>query len=186
LVAALSFGLACGQQVISGGTAAAPAHVIHSVPLANYRAGWCGPAMLAAVLQFHGEKVTGEEIAKQLYLPRHRGSLNLDLLLFARAKGYQVWGGEGTRERVEQAVARNRPVICMVSGEGRGQGPNHFVVVRGYDRAQRIWLVDDGAGAQRAKDTGAFEADWARAGRWMLVIEGRKLTLGAGGEHAKD
>ena len=151
-----------------------PGHVIRGVPFSDYRANWCGPAALAAVLQFYGEKVTAAEIAGDIYLPSYRGTLNLDLLLYARRRSFDAWAGEGTAEKIEQAVARDLPVICMVRSRGRVADRNHFVIIRGYDADRRIWLLDDGGGKEVARKMGEFEEDWRRCGHWMLVVEGKK------------
>jgi hypothetical protein len=55
-----------------------------------------GAGALAAVLQYHGEQMNAQEIADAIYLPGFRGSLNLDLLVFARSRGYEAWAGEGS------------------------------------------------------------------------------------------
>jgi ABC-type bacteriocin/lantibiotic exporter with double-glycine peptidase domain len=153
-----------------------PSHTIRGVPLADYRANWCGPAALAAVLQFYGVSVTAADIAKEIYLPGYRGTLNLDLLLYARKAGFDVWAGEGDAEKVKKAVARGRPVICMVRSRGRVVDRNHFVVIRGYDSLRRTWLLDDGTGKEVARRMLDFEKDWRDCGHWMLVVEGRKPT----------
>jgi ABC-type bacteriocin/lantibiotic exporter with double-glycine peptidase domain len=151
-----------------------PSHVIRGVPFAAYRSDLCGPAALAAVLQFYGEKATAEEIAKEIYLPNYHGTLNLDLLLYARARGFDAWAGEGDAERIREAVAQNRPVICMVRESGRLADRNHFVIIRGYDSARRIWLSDDGDARETPRKMDDFERRWRECSHWMLVVNGKK------------
>jgi len=158
----LSFGCASGGSAPS--PAVPPSHAIQGVPFAAYRNDLCGPAALAAVLQFYGEKVTAEEVARDIYLPNYHGTLNLDLLLYARAA-----------ERMKQALAQNRPVVCMVRESGRIADRNHFVVIRGYDNARRIWLSDDGDARQTPRKMDDFERRWRECSHWMLVVNGRKM-----------
>jgi ABC-type bacteriocin/lantibiotic exporter with double-glycine peptidase domain len=148
-------------------------HRIPRLPFAEQRKDWCGPAALAAVLQYHGEKTTAAEIAKQIYLPGYRGALNLDLLLWARKRGFSAWGGAGSPDRIRQAVARDLPVICMVRRRGPLADRNHFVIIRGYDHPRGLWLVDDGSGKQKEARYADFDRAWQGCGRWMLVIEGK-------------
>lgn len=104
-------------------------HTIPDVPLVAQTADWCGPAALAAVLQYHGEEITPDQIAQEVYLPDYRGALNLDLLLYARRRGFEAWAGEGSVHRITGAVCRNRPVICMVRRGNPLAQRNHFLVV---------------------------------------------------------
>jgi ABC-type bacteriocin/lantibiotic exporter with double-glycine peptidase domain len=168
----LSFGCTSGQGAPS--PAAPSSHVIQGVPFAAYRSDLCGPAALAAVLQFYGENVTAAEIAKDIYLPNYHGTLNLDLLLYARARGFDVWAGEGSAERMKQALAQDRPVICMVRESGRIADRNHFVVIRGYDSVRRIWLSDDGDGRETPRKMDGFERRWRECSHWMLVVNRKK------------
>lgn len=150
------------------------AHHISGVPFAARERNWCGPSALAAVLQFHGEKATAAQIAKDIYLPNYHGSLNLDLLLWARKRGMQVWAATGEADRIKGAVVRDRPVICMVRRRGRLADRNHFVIVRGYDEEKQVWLLDEGNGREEPARMADFGKDWRECGRWMMVVEGKK------------
>ena len=152
------------------------AHRVVSVPLVERNTNWCGPAGLAAVLQYHGKQTSAKEIADAIYLPGFRGSLNLDLLVFARSQGYEAWAGEGSAEKLREAIARERPVVCMVRRENPLASRNHIVVVRGYDTQQGVWFVDSGEGAEETTKAADFEAEWSKCGRWMLVVEGKKIA----------
>lgn len=158
------------------------AHRLDRVPLVERNTNWCGPAALAAVLQYHGEQTNAQEIAEAIYLPGFRGSLNLDLLVFARNRGYEAWAGEGSVEKLRKELARERPVICMVRRGNPLASRNHIVVVRGYDAKQAVWFLDGGEGAEEVTKATDFDAEWARCGRWMLVVEGKKIGEPAAAE----
>ncbi len=147
-------------------------HTIPDVPLVAQTADWCGPAALAAVLQYHGEEITPDQIAQEVYLPDYRGALNLDLLLYARRRGFEAWAGEGSVHRITGAVCRNRPVICMVRRGNPLAQRNHFLVVTGYDSQKGVWVVDSGAGKRETLGQAHFHSEWQACGRWMLIVEG--------------
>jgi ABC-type bacteriocin/lantibiotic exporter with double-glycine peptidase domain len=175
-----ALGMAMALGLVGGGPSAPPrlaalpsSRYVSGVPLAEPHSNWCGPAALAAVLQFHGERAAAAEIARDIYLPGYRGTLNLDLLLWARKRGLEVWAGRGSAPEVKRALVRNRPVICLVRRHGRLADRNHFVVVRGYDDSRRIWLLDDGSGKEHAASGAGFERDWQECGCWMMVVEGK-------------
>jgi ABC-type bacteriocin/lantibiotic exporter with double-glycine peptidase domain len=150
------------------------AYVIQGVPSVAENPNWCGPAALAAVLQYHGEEVSPEEIAEEIYLPDYRGALNLDLLLYARRRGFEAWAGDGSAHQVRRAVSQDRPVICMVRRGNAVAERNHFLVVTGYDFRQGVWTVDSGAGKPETLTATQFDREWSDCGRWMLVVEGRQ------------
>lgn len=210
LAAAMAVGLAHRGLPPPGPKAIPSAHHIQGVPFAERREDWCGPAAMAAVLQFHGEKTTAAQIAKEIYLPGYRGTLNLDLLLWARKQGLEGLGEQrrGVRRRRRRRIAgagcklrrsrsgggpdpaggraRDRPVICMVRRHGGIADRNHFVIVRGYDNSRRIWFLDEGQGKEQTEGMEGFARDWQECGEWMLVVEGRKPAPGASDGHAGD
>jgi len=147
-------------------------HHIAGVPVMEGQRDWCGPAALASVLAYHGGRVSAADIARDIQLPAYRGSLNLDLLLWARARGYHATAGPGSEDALRRAIALDRPVICMIRQRGPVADRNHFVVVRGYDGEKGVWLVDRGQGREEEIAARNFDRDWAECGRWMLTIDG--------------
>ena len=163
------------------------AHRLSEVPLVERSADRCGPAALSAVLRYHGDQVGMGEIAEAIYLPDYRGSLNLDLLLFSRRRGFEAWAGTGSADQLRRALAGNRPVICMVRRSNPLASRNHFVVVRGYDWGREVWFVDSGEGKEDVLRAADFEAEWGRCDHWMLVVEGKKpAATGQQWECSKD
>jgi len=160
-------------QIAGVGLPLPAVHRITGVPRVERTVDWCGPAALAAVVTYHGEQTSAKEIAQEIYLSGFRGSLNLDLLVFARRHGYLVWAEEGTPERVQEAIARDRPVICMVRRKDLLASRNHMVVVTGFDRKRGVWFIDAGGGREEVANVAEFNAEWAGCARWMLVVEGK-------------
>jgi ABC-type bacteriocin/lantibiotic exporter with double-glycine peptidase domain len=156
-----------------------PTHRIADVPLVERNTNWCGPAALAAVLRYHGEEIAAAEIAGDIYLPHYRGSLNLDLLIFARKRGFEVWANASSDDAMRRSIARDRPVICMVRRGNVVARRNHYVVVSGYDSERRVWFLDSGNGREETFTEADFEREWAECGHWMLVVEGKKPTTPA-------
>lgn len=149
------------------------AYHIHGVPFAEPHRDWCGPAALAAVLQYHGEDVNAQQIADDIHLPHYRGSLTLDLLLWARKRGCRAWARTASADLLKRAIARDRPAICLLRKRGRLADRNHFVVVRGYEDDPPVWLLDAGERREQRVANPDFERDWQHCGGWMLVVEGK-------------
>jgi predicted double-glycine peptidase len=98
----------------------------------------CGPSALAGVINYWktktggGESLTPEQIASEVYSPSARGTLGIDLELYARKLGFEVNQYSGTIADLKQHVDKGAPVIVLVD---YGIGPyqrNHFMVVTGY------------------------------------------------------
>lgn len=158
-----------------------PVWHIADVPLVERNTNWCGPAALAAVLRYHGEEIAAAQIADDIYLPHYRGSLNLDLLIYARKRGFEVWANEGSADAMKRAIARGRPLICMVRRGNVVARRNHYVVVRGYDSERGVWFLDSGNGREETFTEVDFEREWAECGHWMLVVEGKEPTTATPG-----
>ncbi len=182
LAAAAGFGLLRGLPLPSAAAPplppVPPAHHILGVPLAQAQPDWCGPAALAAVLQYHGAPVTAEEIARDIYLPDYRGALTLDLLLWARRQGYEARAESGSPLALKRAIASNHPVICLLRKRGPLADRNHFVVVRGYQDDPPVWLLDAADGRELRVPAPAFERDWRDCRSWMLVIQEKPPSSG--------
>lgn len=142
---------------------------IAGVPFVKQRGDWCGPAALACVLGFYGHAdQTQPVIAKAIYLHHARGTLNLDLMLYARQLGHPAEGGRGDLDALRQAVSEGCPVIATVK---LPRNELHYVVVYGYDDSTKILRMHTGFHAARAIKYARFEADWKAASNWMLLIK---------------
>jgi ABC-type bacteriocin/lantibiotic exporter with double-glycine peptidase domain len=179
LTAAVSAGMPRGTP--SDAAPPPPTHRITDVPLVEPNTNWCGPAALAAVLQYHGEAITAQDVAERIYLPDYRGSLNLDLLVHARERNFEAWAAAGSPDMLSRAIRRDRPVICMLRKRGPLARRNHYVVVRGYDVDRALWFIDGGDGKEVSCSTRRFEREWEGCGRWMLVVEGKTEQPPVGG-----
>lgn len=187
LATASALGIWFGERIVVDSAAATPAaHHIVGVPLVAPNRDWCGPAALAAVLQYRGERIEAADIAREIYLPGYRGALNLDLLLFARSRGYEAWAGAGTPQALRRSIARDEPAICMVRSRGPLADRNHFVVVRGYDEDLGFWFVDAGNGREEVVAEADLGPRWEECGRWMLVVQGPASPPAPEAQHAAD
>jgi len=107
--------------------------VLLQVPLFPQKRFHCGPAALAGVMNYWNVGVTPEEIARALSTDRHRGTLSLDLYLYAKKRGLKVELLRGGMKALIRSLDGGYPVIVMVDS---GMGPlqkNHFMVVVGYN-----------------------------------------------------
>jgi len=131
---------------------------------------YCGPASLAMVLRYWGERIDQDEVARALYLPSVKGTLNLDLEFYARRRGYRAEGFRGTLERLKAEVDAGRPLIVF-QDQGVGLlGFPHFLVVIGYDDTREEIVAHSGVTENRRIPYREFLRTWARTRHWTLRV----------------
>jgi ABC-type bacteriocin/lantibiotic exporter with double-glycine peptidase domain len=148
------------------------ATVLKGVPVYAQEAHQCGPAALAMVLGYwqgpDGPAITPEDVAPAVYSKNARGTLGLDLELYARRKGYRVGRPEGSLDALKRSLDEGVPPIIMVDYGTWVYKVYHFMVVTGYHK--------DGLVVQAGKDrpefieTGPLLRIWRKTGNWMLTI----------------
>ena len=130
---------------------------------------WCGPAALSSVLQFWGEKITQEDIAKEVYLPNIKGTLTFDLESYAYNKGYFSQTLEGDIYDLGRKVKSGIPVVVM-----HRMFPifriYHYLVVFGYDDTDGLILAYTGKKEPALIPYSLFIRRWKGADNWMLVV----------------
>ena len=144
-------------------------HVIEDVPFYAQTSYQCGPASLAGVLNYWGIKVTPDEIAEEIYSTSARGTLDIDMVLYARKRVLLVTQYEGTIEDLRKNIDSRHPLIVLVDYGFSFMQKNHFIVVIGYN--------DHGVIVNSGKKKGKFvlEEDflksWERTKFWTLLIK---------------
>ncbi len=139
-----------------------------NVPFFPQQKYQCGEAALAAVLNYWGEYVTPEQLSSELFNPALKGTLGIDLLLYARRSGYNALLYKGNLEDLKRRIDRGEPLIIMVD---YGIGPlqkNHFMVVVGYS-GEGIF-VHSGTERNSFIDNNNLLRIWRRTGYWTLLI----------------
>lgn len=155
-----------------------PPLLVAGVPFVPQRDRQCGPAALAMVLGFFGERVTLEELSTRLYRPELGGTLGLDLLLEARRRGYAARQIRGDLETLRRTLAAGRPLLVFLDVGRASWAPRwHFAVVIGLD-GDGVVLHSGEVPALRLPAT-RFLAAWARTDFWALDIHRPAAAAGA-------
>ena len=146
-------------------------HYIEGVPFVKQAEFDCGPAALASILSFRGKAADLERITASVYLPKLRGTLPMDLERYAKDEGFKTSSSAGTHSSLRSAIRSNIPVICLLDLGFWFYRQPHFVTVIGFDDGNSLFIMHDGGTPNRTMGYGDFERNWARAGKWMIVIE---------------
>jgi ABC-type bacteriocin/lantibiotic exporter with double-glycine peptidase domain len=139
----------------------------------------CGPATLASILTYWGIPSDPQTLKEEIYLRRLRGSLSIDLLLAAQARGLQVEAAGGTLDRVKTELAADRPVVALLNLGWTVYPQAHYVVVTGYDEQRQGVYLHSGMTRNVFVSYAAFLNTWEKTGRWMLQMQPAKQQISA-------
>lgn len=172
LPAALAAG-GCAASTLGTPAPGPHARVLTGVPLHSFGLQSCGAGSLSAVLGYHGEPVTLEELDAVLPKGRNDGVLTLDLLLEARRRGYDARLVEGMPELVGRELQEGRPVILMLQvldAPGQRRDYYHYVVVDGVEPPKGLVRVHFGDGKARWTTFERLDRAWRATRRTTLLI----------------
>jgi tetratricopeptide (TPR) repeat protein len=130
----------------------------------------CGPAALAAIVNFRGGAVRPEEIAEKVYVPELKGSLQVEIAAAARQFDLLPVEHDGRMESLLRELAAGNPVFVLQNLAIDIFPVWHYEVVVGYDFDARDMILRSGTHKRLTRSFAKFEKTWQRAGHWGLVL----------------
>ena len=130
----------------------------------------CGPATLASVLSYWGISAKPGILKKEVYLPRLRGTLPIDMLLAAQAFGMKVESYNGNLENIKSELDHGHPLVAFLNLGYKFFPQGHYVVITGYDDRQQGLYIHSGLEPNKLVSYERFLRDWKKTGRWTLLI----------------
>ena len=143
-------------------------HVIDNVPFYPQEVYQCGPSSLSGVLNYYGVDVSPEDIAQQIYSASARGTLNIDMILYAEKKGLTANLYKSSFQDIKSKVNLSYPLIVMVDYGFWIFQRNHFMVVVGYNEDGII--VNSGREQLKFIPLEDFLRSWKRTEFWSLLL----------------
>jgi predicted double-glycine peptidase len=146
-------------------------HLVRNVPFFPQEDYQCGPASLAAVLNYQGASATSDEVARAIYSRSARGTLNIDMVLYAQSRGLRAAQYKGGLDDLREQIDAGRPLIVLVDYGFSVIRADHFMVVVGYN--------DEGVIVNSGRQEGAFIAwddfvrAWEKTGYWTLLVQSK-------------
>ncbi len=139
-------------------------HRIKDVPVIKQKDYHCGPATLAMVMQYHGQKKNESELADGLFHKKLKGSFFPEMKARARAEGMMVLEVNDLRKSFEEVKAGN-PVIVLQNNGFQFMPRWHFAVLTGMDfDGPDVYVSGE------KQDMRMFERSFILGGRRSLVI----------------
>jgi ABC-type bacteriocin/lantibiotic exporter with double-glycine peptidase domain len=142
---------------------------VENVPFYSQLTYHCGPASLAGVLNFYGDAVSANQIARAIFRDNIHGTVTLDMVLYVRERGFSARWYSGNINDIQCAVDGDIPLIVMIDLGFANLRKYHYMVVIGYDREGVI--VNSGKEAEKLMRWEKFLPLWQRAKCWALRVE---------------
>ena len=131
---------------------------------------FCGPNALATVLYRTGLDIDPDILAKQVYLPGRKGSLQLELVAATRGMQRLAVAIEPSLQGILRELERGYPVLILQNLGVAWLPVWHYAVVIGFDPAQQHFILRSGNQRRQLFKTHRLLKTWNRAQRWGVVV----------------
>ncbi len=142
---------------------------LDQVPFFPQQQYHCGPAALAAIINYHGGTVIPDQIAEQIYVPELRGSLQVEVVAATRQYDLLPVELDGRMESLLRELDAGNPVFVLQNLAIDLLPLWHYEIVIGYDLENREMILRSGTNRRITRPFATFERTWQRAGYWALV-----------------
>lgn len=129
----------------------------------------CGPAALATLLVSSGVQVTSDDLAEKVYIPKRKGSLQIEMIAATREYGRIPYLLDPTLSNVLDELHQGRPVLVFQNLGLQVKPVWHYAVVIGYDPEANEIVLRSGTNANKRLNVNKFMRSWQRADSWSFV-----------------
>lgn len=143
---------------------------IEGVPFFPQEEYYCGPASLASVLGFYGLTIEQQDIADEVYLPGLKGTLPIDILLYAKGKGFNTSYYSGSTDDLKRQISMNRPVMLFLNVGYNTYPKGHYIVAVGYNDGMSVFIAHSGREKERLFSYKELERLWEKTGFATILI----------------
>ena len=141
---------------------------IDNVPFFPQEDYQCGPAALASVLNYWGVAVAPQEVARAIYSESARGTLNIDMVLYAQSRGLEAFQYSGGWDDLRKRIDAGYPLIVLVDYGFSVVQVNHFMVVIGYNEGNVV--ANSGRNERKVIPYHDFMKAWEKTKFWTLLV----------------
>lgn len=146
------------------------AKIIKHVPFVRQKDKFCGPAAMASVMNFYGQNVSQDQIAKEVYSPELKGALISDMENFARGMGYNASTTNGDENTLISLVDEGIPSIILVDLGIWVVSVPHYYVVYGYNKSNETFIINTGFTRNKEIKFKDLDKEWEKMNRLMLIV----------------
>jgi ABC-type bacteriocin/lantibiotic exporter with double-glycine peptidase domain len=143
---------------------------IEGVPFYPQNEYMCGPAALASVIGYYGSASGMEDVAAEVYSEKLKGTLPMDLLIYAREKGFEAKYYKGSFSGLKESLSRGEPLILFLN-LGYGFYPvGHYIVAIGMDEKAGVVFAHSGMKKEDRFTMKELEKSWSKTGYSTLLV----------------
>lgn len=103
------------------------------------QAGYCGVVALTMILNYWNDPVEQNELIERVYLPSLKGTLSVDLVEYAKTRGFNAELYFGNLQDIKDKIRLGYPLIAILSNKTNSVG--HYIVLVGYNDKNQSVLV---------------------------------------------
>lgn len=152
--------------------------LIKDVPFYPQNDSMCGPAAIASVTGFYGDKVTLGEAATGVYLAKLKGTLPVDLLIYAKEKGFNARYYQGGFEDLKARISEGRPLILFLNLGFESYPVGHYITAVGFDDGLKAVIAHSGMNREEVFTYERLVIMWEKTGyATLLVTPGAEKTV---------
>lgn len=131
---------------------------------------YCGPAALAAIINYRDIAVEPDDIAPLIYVPKLKGSMQEEIIAAARRFNLLPVQLDGSLESIFREIEAGNPVLVLQNLGFEIYPKWHYAIVIGYDLNQETLVLRSGTRERLVRSFSLFERTWQRGGYWSLAI----------------
>lgn len=143
--------------------------IIENVPFITQKDDYCGPASLAMIFNFWGMDITQDEIAQEVYSPEMKGTLSIEMVLYAIQKGFEAEVYQGNLQNLKDRITAGFPLIVSHK-TNKGQERVHYLIVWGFDDNKELFYVHSGIKRNMAMGYQTFLKYWDWAENLTILV----------------
>jgi tetratricopeptide (TPR) repeat protein len=125
---------------------------------------------LAGIINYQGTAVVPDEIARLVYIPDLKGSLQVEIAAATRQFDLLPVQMDGQLESLLQELAAGNPIFVLQNLAIDAYPVWHYEILIGYDLEQRHMILRSGVNRRITRTFALFEKTWQRAGHWALAV----------------
>lgn len=130
----------------------------------------CGPAALASVMAFYGAEESMDGVAGAVYNEKLRGTLPMDLLVYARDRGFETSYYRGGFKDLAERLGNGEPLVLFLNLGYDVYPVGHYIVAVGISEKDGAVLAHSGVEREKVYGMKELQKAWSRTGFSTLLV----------------